>query len=352
MKSRFSDTEKYGNNLVLTIDHNLQQLAYRLLNGRNGSVVAMNPKTGEVLAIASNPAFDANEKSLSKNWQELVESKEYPFLPRATMGLYTAGSTFKTITSAAAVETGLGDGSFEDKGSVIIDGKKFTNQGGKAYGTINLQRALSVSSNVAFSQLGVQLGEKKLKDISGRFGFGDSIHFDIPLKKSLLNYENMSKADMAAVAIGQGKVLVTPLHMAMITSCIANNGVMMKPMLVSRIQSYQGKEVKAIKPSVLYGDVISRETAYIVKNMMKEVVKNGTGKNAAIQGVHVAGKTGTAENELSARDEDKEHTWFVGFAPAENPQIAVAVILEYNGGTGGKTAAPIARDIMKAWLAK
>ncbi|MCX8128720.1 MAG: penicillin-binding transpeptidase domain-containing protein [Clostridia bacterium] len=352
MKSRLSDSEKYGNNIYLSLHHKLQLYAKKMMSGRNGAVVAMNPKTGEVLAMVSNPSFDPDTKKLSEKWQELVESQISPFLPRATMGLYTAGSTFKLIISAAALENGLESRTYDDKGSITIDGKKFSNSGGKAYGRINMEKALAVSSNVVFSQLGVELGERKLRDITKRFGIRQDIPFDIPVNESRFSYDNMGKADMAAVGIGQGKVLVTPLHMAMITACIANNGVMMKPMLVTRIESHQAKEVKSIRPAVFADRVISRENAYKVRQMMREVVLNGTGKSAAIKGINVAGKTGTAENELTGKQDNKEHTWFVGFAPAEDPQIAVAVILEYSGGTGGRTAAPIAREVMKQWLGR
>ena len=349
MKSKPSDKESLGNNIYLSIDHKLQSLASRRLQGRKGSVVAMNPKTGEILAMVSYPSFDTNENKLSENWQELVESQESPFLPRAVRGMYTAGSTFKIVISAAAVENGLEDKVYNDKGTVLIDGKPFKNSGGKAYGDIDMVKALSVSSNVYFSQMGVELGEDKIKDISRRFGFGEAIPFDITTAKSRFSYDNMGKTDMAAVGIGQGKVLVSPLHMAMIVSCIANDGVMMKPYLVTRIESSQGKKIKSFEPSV-FKNVISRKTASKVQDAMWEVVKNGTGKSAAIGGINVAGKTGTAENELTVKEENKEHNWFVGFAPVENPQIAVAVILEYHGSTGGKACAPIARDLMREWL--
>lgn len=342
---------KYGDDLYLTIDHELQKLAEQGLGDRNGAVVAMNPKTGEILVLASKPAFNPNEDQLSANWQSMVESENHIFLPRATQGLYAPGSTYKTVISAGALENGLGDLVIEDNGTVVIDGKPFSNTGKKAYGEIDMKKALAVSSNVFFSQVGVKLGENKLKELAQKFGLEKAIPFDIPVSKSRFSYDHMKETDMAAVGIGQGKLMITPLHMAMITSCIANNGVMMKPYLVSRIVSHDGREVKVTEPSSLY-NVMSPRTAGAIKLMMREVVESGTGKSAAIKGVNVAGKTGSAENELTAKHEDKNHTWFIAFAPVENPRIAVAVILEYSGSTGGKLAAPIARDIMKAYLEK
>lgn len=347
---RSSDYDKKeGNNLFLTIDHELQNLGHELLGNRNGAVVAMNPKTGEILALVSRPDFDTNEKMLAKDWKAMVESQEFPFLSRATQGLYTPGSTFKVVTAAAIIENGLDAQKFNDKGAIIIDGKEISNSGGKANGEIDLKKALAVSSNVVFAQLGVKLGQEKLEDISKRVGFGSEIPFDIPVNKSILQYQKMEQNDMAAVAIGQGKMLVSPLHMAMITSGIANNGVIMKPFLVSSIVSPTGKGIKSFKKEE-FKQIIDPVIAAKVKNMMMEVVESGTGKKAAIKGIKVAGKTGTAENELTAQKKDKEHAWFIGFAPVENPQIAVAVVLEYSGSSGGAIAAPIAKKIMEKYL--
>jgi len=158
----------------------------------------------------------------------------------------------------------------------------------------------------------------------------------------------MNKIDLAEAAIGQGKVLVSPLHMAMITSAIANEGVMMEPVLVKSITNSEGKTTKELKP-VKLGNVMEKSVAEKIKIMMQEVVTSGTGHNAAIKGINVAGKTGTAENELSVKKKAKAHSWFVGFAPAEDPKIAVAVIVEY-GGSGGDVAASIARRIMSEYL--
>jgi len=341
--------KKEGNNLLLTIDHELQKLGHELLGNRNGAVVAMNPKSGEILALVSKPDFDTNEEMLEKGWKAMVESEEAPFLPRATQGLYTPGSTFKIVTAAAIIENGMEDRKFNDKGITTVDGKEISNSGKKAYGEIDLKKALAVSSNVMFAQLGVELGEEKLREISERMGFGTDIPFDIPVSKSLFPYEKMEKNDMAAVAMGQGKLMVSPLHMTMITSGIANNGIVMKPILVSKIISPENKEIKSFKQEE-FKKIMDPDVAAKINKMMQEVVNNGTGKKAAIDGIKVAGKTGTAENELSHLKKDKDHAWFVGFAPAENPQIAVAVVLEYSGSYGGEIAAPIAKKIMEAYL--
>jgi peptidoglycan glycosyltransferase len=212
-----------------------------------------------------------------------------------------------------------------------------------------LKQALSVSSNVYFSQIGVKLGGNNLKELAKRVGMGKAVSFDIPVSESRFDYQIMKKTDQAAVGMGQGKILVTPLQMALITAGIANDGVVMKPYLVNRVETANGFVLKDRNPDGLYR-LTTPEIAAQVKDMMYEVVEKGTGKNARIRGIHVAGKTGTAQNELTKKNEDKEHTWFIGFAPVEDPRVAVAVILEYSGSTGGKMAAPIARELMADWL--
>lgn len=345
------NNKKEGNNIYLTVDHKLQKLASDLLGTKKGAVVVMNPKTGGILAMVSKPGFDANNKALVENWKTLVDSEESPFLPRATQGLYAPGSTFKVAVAASALENGLEDIIFDDKGTINIDGKNFSNSKKKAYGRINLEKALTVSSNVAFSQLGVKLGENAIKEMALKMRMEQNIPFDIPVKNSVFPYKSMGETDMAAICIGQGKTLVTPLHMAMIASCIANDGVMMKPIMVTRVVDTGGKEIKKWGPGELQTSMTA-DAAAKVKNMMVKVVKEGTGRSAAVNGVTVAGKTGTAENELTGNGENKEHAWFIGFAPAENPQVAVAVIVEYSGGSGGTVSAPIAGKLIKAYLNK
>jgi peptidoglycan glycosyltransferase len=349
INSNLLQGKKVGNNLFLTVDHDLQKLANDLMGAKKGAVVAMNPRTGGILAMVSKPGFDPNNRALEERWKELVDSEDSPFLPRTTQGLYAPGSTFKVAVAASALENGLESLTFDDKGTVRIDGKNFDNSNKRVYGKIDLEKALVVSSNVAFSQIGVRLGEKNIRDMAEKIGIGKSISFDIPLKKSVFPYNSMGKTDMAAVAIGQGKTLVTPLHMAMLASSVANNGVMMKPILVDRVVNPEGKEIKKWEPLKL-GNAFSYDTAKKVKNMMVGVVKEGTGKSAAIKGISVAGKTGTAENELTGSGANKEHAWFIGFAPADNPRIAVAVIVEYSGGSGGTVSAPIAGKLMNAYL--
>ncbi|HSH34778.1 peptidoglycan D,D-transpeptidase FtsI family protein [Schnuerera sp.] len=328
-----------GNTLKLTIDHHLQEYSRKLLNGKKGSIVAMNPITGEVYAMVSLPDF--NPSTLKENWNNIVEDENSPLLNRATSGLYTPGSTFKVITTIAAIETTDLDREYECTGSTIIDGYELKDYNGKAHGKLNLEDALVKSCNTYFAEKGVLIGKDKLGEVADRFMVNKKIPFDIPVAKSTFPYkENIGKTDIAASSIGQGKILMTPLNMALIASGIANKGDIVRPVLVKEIISPEGKVIKNNQPQIISrgADIF---TANEVKNMMVEGVKRGTSKNASIKNIRVAGKTGTAENTSG-----KAHAWFIGFAPADNPKIAVAVALEEDGTTGGQTAAPIARNIM------
>ncbi len=342
---------EYGYDLMLTIDHYIQEYAYNLLGKNNGSVVAISPKTGEIIAMVSKPDFDPNDENLIADWDNLINDEASPFLARATSGLYAPGSTFKLLTALSAVENNLENMEFQDKGSVEIGGNIFENQKTKAYGNIDLTRGFAVSSNVVFCTLGAELGGHKLLEIAERFGFNKGLDFDIDCKQSIFP-SNISDDDKeAALGIGQGEILATPLQMAMVTCGIANDGVIMKPYIVGNVLNQHGDYIKGFKSEILYKGADALATQKI-KNMMVETVKSGTGVNASIRGIQVAGKTGTAENEQMFFSDDKEHTWFVGFAPADDPQIAVVVMMEYSGGSGGGNCAPIARKIMQKYLTK
>lgn len=338
--------EKTGNNLILTIDHALQARARELIGDNRGAIVAINPKTGEILAMVSTPDYNPNESSLEENWTDISTDEDSPLLPRAVLGLYPPGSTFKVVTAISAIEEGLNDFQIEDTGSVVIDGKTFSNAGNKAYGNLDMTSAMAYSSNVYFSMLSELLDSKALVKTAEKAGLNNNFNFDIPLKQSRINRDIKSKTEFAATVIGQGKLLVTPLQMALICSGIANDGVIMKPYLVKSISDKNNIVLTSTLSNKLY-TITDEKTNALVKEMMIEVVKNGTGKKAAISGIEVAGKTGTAQNENS---DQGDHAWFIGFAPAEDPEIAIAVIIENQAQDGGKVAAPIARKIMSAWL--
>lgn len=363
-------SEVKGNDIVLTIDNRLQEIAYDYLEGERGAIVALEPSTGKILTMVSNPTFDSN--SIGIDWDKLKNDDENsPLLNRATQGLYPPGSTFKIITSAAGYENNPKSLDLE----MYCEGeKKFGNSimhcyDNRAHGNEDLTKAFAKSCNTYFSTLGDNLGGEILRKTAESFGFNNELNFPLEYKKSSFVLDNNSSlSEIVETSIGQGKTLVTPLFMAMITSAVANNGLMMNPYIVDHSETpWGGIRNKAI-PSA-YKQVISPDTAYKLKDLMTEVVNRGTATDAAfsvsgkikdsvssdsavsggsVNGrfsgpITVAGKTGTAEN--SSGD---DHAWFVAFAPAEEPQIAVAVVFE-NAGKGSK-AIPAARDIMKEYI--
>lgn len=328
-----------GNDLRLTIDHGMQEKTRALLNGRKGAAVAMNPKTGEIYSMVSLPDF--NTSSLKDEWKAISENPDSPLLNRATQGLYTPGSVFKIITAASALETPNLDKNYRCAGTTVIDGYTFKDYNSKAHGELNLKSAFVKSCNTYFAEKSLIIGKDRLGNMADRFMINNKIDFDLPVKTSQFPYKsNMGKTELAASAIGQGKILVTPLNMAMIASAIGNDGVMVKPILVKEIINKDGKIIDSSRSEPIPSSINSL-MADELKDMMMEVVQSGTGVNGRIRNVKVAGKTGTAENPSG-----KTHSWFVGFAPANDPKMAVAVILEESGLTGGKGAAPVARDII------
>ncbi|MBD9009280.1 MAG: peptidoglycan glycosyltransferase [Clostridiales bacterium] len=335
-----------GYDLNLTIDNDLQEYAYKQLDGRRGAIVAIEPETGKILAMVSYPDFDPSTDAIEKNWKYIVEMEDSPLLARATGGLYPPGSTYKIVTAATAYNAGYSDKTFEDNGVFKQGGLKVSNYGGESYGTINVRKAFEVSSNFAFCTLGYELGAQNVKDAAEAFGVNKDIDTDIPVSKSRIDYKKMTNEDAALVSIGQGQLLMTPLHVAMLGAAVANNGKMMKPYLVNTITTSSGLTLSTTKPT-MFCQPMSAECASYMNGLMIDVVKEGTGRSAAISGITVAGKTGTAENE-----NEKDHAWFVGYAPAEKPTIAVAVLLENDGRSGGASAAPIAKKVMTKYLKK
>lgn len=339
----FQGDKKRGFDLNLTISNTLQKYSYEQLRGRRGALVALSPKDGKVLAMISLPDFDPNAEALEANWESIVENESSPLIARAIQGLYPPGSTYKIVTAAAAYENGLSGKIFNDVGKFTVDDLTVENYNGKAYGEISLEKAFAVSSNQVFCTVGFELGSEIMQEISQRFWIGKEIDFDLEIANSRIEYKKMSDSDAALVAIGQGQLLTTPMEMAIICSAIANGGEIMRPYLVDSVTK-NDIVVKEGKSKVL-ARAISEECAAYISEQMIETVKSGTGTKARISGVTVAGKTGTAENET-----DKDHSWFVGFAPAEAPEIAIAVILENDGRSGGDSAAPIARNIISKYL--
>ena len=349
--------EKKGKDIYLTIDHELQKTASDALGNHDGAIVAMNPKTGEILAMVSKPDFNPNPGKL-----KLDELENTALFSRAIQMPYPPGSTYKIVTAVSAIENGLINETYNDTtGRFVIksaDGKaendfSCQNVNRKAYGETSLESGFRVSSNVYFSYIGAKLETSQIQNTASKFLLNQNIQkelgFDLPIKSSTFQTGKMTEAERAIASIGQGQTEMTPLHMALMASSIANNGFMPRPYLVSKVGA-DGK-IPSNNPGK---QIISASVASKIKDMMLDVVKNGTGTSAQISGIEVCGKTGTSENNVTAKggaDSAKTHALFVGFAPYDNPEIAVCVVVEY-AGFGSTYAAPAARKVMQKYFNK
>lgn len=335
-----------GNDLVLTLDMDIQRQAQRALGARKGAAVALDPKTGAVLALVSNPGFDPN--SIDSSWAALSKNTEGALVNRSLKGKLTPGSTFKIITAAAALESGkvTPETQVTAPATVKIYGGHVTNFEESDLGTVSFAEAFAKSANTAFAGVAKDLGGRALVAMAKNFGFTSEIPFDLSVSPSYIpGASEQDELEVAWTGTGQGRLSATPLQMALVASAVANGGEIMQPYLVEKIVERDGLAAFEQRPRV-WRKAIKPETARALNELMQKAVAEGTGKGAKISGIQVAGKTGTAE--VGSK---RPHAWFVGFAPADDPQVAVAVVVE-NGGTGGRIAAPIAREIMATALGK
>jgi len=339
-----------GNNVVLTLDPELQELAYQELQGSltgRGSVVAINPKTGEILAMASSPSFDPN--NIDDNYPELASAPDAPLINRATQSLYPPGSVFKMITAAAALEAGVSpEDTFFDSGAYELPGYTVRNFEDKEYGEVTFTRALAYSINVVFAKIAVDIvGAKALTQMALDFGFGDPYDdFPLPVSGSSVNSlppDQWTTGTLAQTAFGQGEVQSNSFEMALVTAAIANDGRMVEPRLVREVRSPDG--IILDKPTAsIRRQAIPPGTASTLNEMMQQVIIQGGLTEAEIPGVKVAGKTGTAES-----GNGNAHSWWITFAPADDPEIAMCVMVE-NGGRADRGALPLAARLMRAYL--
>lgn len=332
-----------GADLVTTIDPVLQrQLAALLAERARAAGIVLDPRSGEVLAVASQPAFDPN--GLAAAWDRLRSDPESPLLDRSTNGLYPPGSTFKIVTAADALDAGTVTlaSRFVDTGGLAVGSFTVRNDEGEVTGTQDLAGAFALSSNVDFARIALDLGAERWFAYAGRWGLGDALDFDVPAARDRLPArDEVSPSILAQLGFGQASLLVTPLRMAVVAATIADDGRTPRPYLV---RSVAGTEQRlATRPEQL-ARPIAPEAAAEVKQLMIAVVTRGTGTGAALPGIAVAGKTGTATNPHGLA-----HSWFVAFAPAEAPRVAVAVVVE-NAGYGAAVAAPIVREVLRVAL--
>jgi peptidoglycan glycosyltransferase len=354
-----------GAQVRLTINAKAQEAAYKALGDQKGAVVAIEPKTGNILAMVSRPSYDPDQLATHdkadavKAYKKLNNDDSEPLINRAISGnLYPPGSVFKMVVSAAALSDGYTPDSVIDAPSPYhlpgTGSATLSNDSNESCGPDNkttLLHALTISCNTAYAKLGDTLGQQKIADQAQKFGFGQKLSIPLVVTPSTFP-SGMNLANLAQASIGQYEDKVTPLQIAMVAAGIANKGVVMRPNLISKVTTAQLKVIEQSSPQEL-DQAITPDVASELTTMMESVVTSGTGTAAQIPGVDVAGKTGTAQNEPGAAP----HAWFASFAPADDPKVAVAVVVEHGGKAGneaygGTVAAPIAKAVMEAVLNK
>jgi penicillin-binding protein A len=354
---RLSGSEQQGDNLVTSLNPAAQRVALQQLGGRKGAVVALDPRTGAIKVMASVPGYDPNAVKNQQAFSALNKDSDAPLLNRTTQAGYPPGSTFKVVTAIAAIDSGryTPDSRISGRNGKTISGVPLNNDQGESFGDITLTEALTKSVNTVFGEIGEKLGKAKMKTYMDRLGFGKPVEVDLPRDERAASGERKrgriipatnGAVDVGRVAIGQDKLTVTPLQMAMVASAVANGGKLMKPRLGDRIVDRDGRTVRHLVPEEM-SQVMSPQTASQVGAMMGQVVKEGTGTAAALQGIDVAGKTGTAEVD---RPCGPNQLWFIAFAPAQDPRVAIAATVECGTGFGGTVAAPIAKAVMQELL--
>ncbi len=346
-----------GATVKLTVVPAVQRTAQQALGAQTGAIVAIDPATGAIIASASAPGFDPAR--LDESWDRLNGDEDAPLLNRATQGLYQPGSSFKVVTATGGLQTAevTPRTRFVDTGTYSVGGGKVTNYGGAVYGPHDFTDALTRSINTTFGKVGTAIGRSRLVAAMERFGFYQTPPLALPAgevaasgrygQDGLLGTKApMDDLAVAWAACGQEQVLATPLQMALVASAVANDGDVMKPYIVQRITSAAGKTIETAAVE-RWLQAMDAATAASLNTMMQRVVTSGTGTAAALAGVDVAGKSGTAE-----RGDDTNLAWFIAFAPADDPLVAVAVVIEDVQTTGGETAAPLAAAVLKSALAQ
>ncbi|MDO8211441.1 penicillin-binding protein 2 [Conexibacter sp. CPCC 206217] len=350
-----------GNTVVTTLDPQAQQVATDALAGQKGAVVALDPRTGAVKTLVSSPGYDPNVVRDPAALRQLnLDDANAPLVDRVTQGLYPPGSTFKVVTAAAAMDSGkfTPDSTFDGRSGRVVSGRSLRNDGDQDFSDPTLTESLTYSVNTAFAQMGEELGKRTMGEYMRRFGFYSLPPLDYPDEQKVASGERYDgrllpvvspRVDVGRMAIGQDKLLVTPLQMAMVAAAVANGGALMEPHLTDKVVDPDGRTVKTIEPKQ-YSQPISSQTASELTQMMGDVVEEGTGTAVQLPGIDVAGKTGTAEIDVA---QDIAQPWFIAFAPQDDPQIAIAVTVERSvGGFGGTIAAPIARDVLETLLSR
>lgn len=344
MQNEFRGEKNIGDNVITTLNANLQSTAYYALGDRKGAVIALEPSTGKILAMVSKPDFDPNY--IAENWDSLVNDEtNSSLLNRAIMGQYPPGSTFKIVT---ALDYFRKKGSFEGysylcEGSITMEEHTIRCYNSTVHGQEDFYSAFANSCNCAFADMGTMLGGKSLRETSEDLLFNKRLPFRNARKSSFTLDAGSPTALVMQTAMGQGNTLVSPLHMALITSAIANGGILMQPYLIESVQNNAGETVSNTEP-VEYKRLMSDNEANLLAKLMRNVVENGTASALGGREYTAAGKTGSAEFDESG----SSHSWFIGYSNVDDPDLVVAIIVE-NGGTGSEAAVPIAGQLFDAY---
>lgn len=347
--NELTDQKSPGDRVITTLDVELQRIAYDGMGGYDGAVVVMEPATGKILAMVSKPDFDPNQ--IEEIWDSLVsESETSNLLNRATAGLYPPASTFKIVTALEYYRqygsTVLLDFAYECTGGYQLEEYSLACFNGHVHGGVNLRTAFAQSCNAAFIEIGLKLDLKRYYETAETLLFNQEMPFALSNRSGSYVLDSSATVwDVMQTSIGQGKTLVTPLQNALITAAVANDGIIMKPYVVDRIESVNKNQVKQYRADE-YAQVMTKEEADVLTELMISVVEEGTAKQLQSDEYQAAGKTGTAEYQTGT---DESHSWFVGFAPAEDPKIVVSIILEDAGKDSG-VSKTMAKKLFDAYL--
>jgi peptidoglycan glycosyltransferase len=355
---QLSGKKRQGDDVTTTLDPHAQRVALNALAGRTGAIVALDPRTGAVKVMASVPGFNPNAVKSSQAFTALEQDqRRKPLVNLTTQFGYAPGSSFKVVTATAAIDSGsfTPQSVVNGRNNVLISGVPLQNDFNQSFGPIDLTTALQKSVNTVYAQVAVSLGKATLARYMNRFGFDRKPQLDYPsfqmsssgeFRHGNLISPRSRFVDVGRMGIGQDKLAVTPLQMALVAAAVANHGTLMRPHLTDQVVDRDGRTVQRIRPAA-QSVVMKPSTAAAVAGMMEAVVNAGTGTQAQIPGIRVAGKTGTAETQLS---NTINNVWFIAFAPADNPRVALAVTLKGVTGLAGDVAAPVAKQVMQAVL--
>ncbi len=351
-------SERQGEKVVTTLDPGAQQVAKEALAGHEGAVVGLDPRTGAVIVMASSPSFDPNALSSPAEIARLNSpGAGQPLVNRATQFGYAPGSTFKVVTATAAIDSGefTPESTVSGRDNVVISGVPLQNDDNESYGGLTLTQGLAKSVNTVWAQVAERVGKRTLARYMDRFGFDREPQLDYPADEMSASGEYLGghllsptspEVDVGRMGIGQDKLEVTPLQMAEVAAAVADHGTLMVPHLTDRVVDAEGRTTERVAPRV-QAVVMKPSTATAVRTMMEAVVNEGTGTTAQIPGVQVAGKTGTAQTQIGTAI---NNVWFIAFAPASAPRVALAVTLKGVPGQGAAFAAPVARKVIERLL--